>query len=72
MNANRSQVDLLVDVQDLFEDSRRAPLPRLAPEYTAYHRPRMAEEGVPAKAELVHRVSAALRRQAPARSLSCR
>ena len=42
-----------VDVQDLFEDSRRAPVSRLAPGYTVYRRPRMAEEGVPANAELV-------------------
>ena len=42
-----------VDVQDLFEDSRRAPVPRLAPGYTVYRRPRMAEEGVPENAELV-------------------
>ena len=42
-----------VDVQDLFEDSRRAPVPQLAPGYTVYRRPRMAEEGVPANAELV-------------------
>eukprot|EP01043_Picozoa_sp_COSAG02_P039871 COSAG02_NODE_3181_length_7215_cov_30.624930_1_plen_74_part_00 len=39
-----------VDVQDLFEDSRRAPVSRLAPGYTVYRRPRMAEEGVPANA----------------------
>ena len=39
-----------VDVQDLFEDSRRAQLP---PGYSVYRRPRMAEEGVPANAELV-------------------
>ena len=44
---------LTVDVQDLFEDSRRAPVSRLAPRYTVYRRPRMAEEGVPANAELV-------------------
>eukprot|EP01046_Picozoa_sp_COSAG06_P050844 COSAG06_NODE_8157_length_2256_cov_42.592953_2_plen_640_part_00 len=42
-----------VDVQDLFEDSRRAPVPRLAPGYTVYRRPRMAEEGVPENAEAV-------------------
>ena len=42
-----------VDVQDLFEDSRRAPVSRLAPGYSVYRRPRMAEEGVPANAELV-------------------
>ena len=42
-----------VDVQDLFEDSRRAPVSRLAPGYTVYRRPRMEEEGVPANAELV-------------------
>ena len=42
-----------VDVQDLFEDSRRAPVSRLALGYTVYQRPRMAEEGVPANAELV-------------------
>ena len=42
-----------VDVQDLFEDSRRAPVSRLAPGYTVYRRPRMDEEGVPANAELV-------------------
>jgi len=42
-----------VDVQDLFEDSRRAPVSRLAPGYTVYRRPRMAEEGTPANAELV-------------------
>jgi hypothetical protein len=42
-----------VDVQDLFEDSRRAPVSRLAPGYTVYRRPRMAEEGVRANAELV-------------------
>ena len=42
-----------VDVQDLFEDSRRAPVPQLAPGYSVYRRPRMAEEGVPANAELV-------------------
>ena len=35
------------------EDSRRAPVSRLAPGYTVYRRPRMAEEGVPANAELV-------------------
>ena len=38
---------------DLFEDSRRAPVSRLAPGYSVYRRPRMAEEGVPANAELV-------------------
>ena len=43
-----------VDVQDLFEDSRRAPVSRLSPGYTVYRRPRMAEEGVPANAELVY------------------
>ena len=42
-----------VDVQDLFEDSRRAPVSRLAPGYTVYRRPRMEDEGVPANAELV-------------------
>ena len=42
-----------VDVQDLFEDSRRAPVSRLAPGYTVYRRPRMDEEGVPANAQLV-------------------
>ena len=42
-----------VDVQDLFEDSRRAPVPQLPPGYSIYCRPRMAEEGVPrANAEL--------------------
>ena len=38
-------------MQDLLEDSRRAPVSRLAPGYTVYRRPRMAEEGVPANAE---------------------
>ena len=43
-----------VVVQDLFrKDSRRAPVSRLAPGYSVYRRPRMAEEGVPANAELV-------------------
>ena len=42
-----------VDVQDLFEDSRRAPAPQLPPGYSVYRRPRMDEEGVPANAELV-------------------
>ena len=42
-----------VDVQDLFEDSRRAPVSRLAPGYTVYRRPRMEDEGVPANADLV-------------------
>ena len=42
-----------VDVQDLFEDSRCAPVSRLAPGYSVYRRPRMEEEGVPANAELV-------------------
>jgi hypothetical protein len=42
-----------VDVQDLFEDSRRAPVPTLPPGYTVYRRPRMAEEGVPENAEAV-------------------
>ena len=42
-----------VDVQDLFEDSRRAPVPQLPPGYSVYRRPRMDEEGVPANAELV-------------------
>ena len=42
-----------VTVQDLLEDSWRASVPRLAPGYTVYRRPRMAEEGVPANAELV-------------------
>ena len=42
-----------VDVQDLFENSRRAPVSRLAPGYTVYRRPRMEGEGVPATAELV-------------------
>jgi len=41
-----------VDVQDLFEDQRRLPVP-LAPELSVYRRPRMAEEGVPENAELV-------------------
>ena len=31
----------------------RAPVPRLAPGYTVYRRPRMAEEGVPENAEAV-------------------
>jgi len=42
-----------VDVQDLFEDQRRLPVPRLAPGRSVYRRPRMAEEGVPENAELV-------------------
>ena len=42
-----------VDVQDLFEDSRRAPVPQLPAGYSVYRRPRMDEEGVPANAELV-------------------
>ena len=42
-----------VDVQDLFEDSRRAPVPQLPPGYSVYRRPRMEDEGVPANAELV-------------------
>ena len=50
--ARRSAVRT-IDVQDLFEDSRRAPVSRLAPGYSVYRRPRMAEEGVPANAELV-------------------
>ena len=33
--------------------SRRAPVPELPPGYSVYRRPRMAEEGVPANAELV-------------------
>ena len=37
----------------LFEDSRRDPVPQLPPGYSVYRRPRMAEEGVPANAELV-------------------
>ena len=40
-----------VDVQGLFEDSRRAPVPQLAPGYSAYRRPRMEDEGVPANAD---------------------
>ena len=39
-----------VDVQDLLE---RGPVSRLPPGYSVYRRPRMAEEGVPANAELV-------------------
>ena len=35
------------------ENSRRAPVSRLAPGYTVYRRPRMEDEGVPANAELV-------------------
>ena len=35
------------------ENSRRAPVPRLAPGYTVYRRPRMAEEGAPENAEAV-------------------
>ena len=58
-----------VDVQDLFEDSRRAPVSRLAPGYTVYRRPRMAEEGVPANAELVTRWS---RRRAARCRTACR
>jgi hypothetical protein len=42
-----------VDVQDLFEDQRRLPVPRLAPGYTVYQRPRMVEEGAPENAEAV-------------------
>ena len=42
-----------VDVQDLFEDLRRQPVPQLAPGASVYRRPQMAEEGVPANAELV-------------------
>lgn len=43
----------IIDVQGLFEDSRRAPMSWLTPGYTVYHRPRMEEEGVPANVELV-------------------
>ena len=35
------------------ENSRSAPVSRLAPGYTVYRRPRMAEEGVPENAEAV-------------------
>ena len=42
-----------VDVQDLFEDQRRLPVPRLAAGLSVYRRPRMAEEGVPENAEVV-------------------
>jgi hypothetical protein len=42
-----------VDVQDLFEDSRRAPVPQLPAGYSVYRRPRMAEEGAPENAEAV-------------------
>ena len=42
-----------VDVQHLLEDSRHAPVPQLPAGYSVYRRPRMAEEGVPANAELV-------------------
>ena len=49
----RVEVCLAVDVQDLFEDQRRLPVPRLAPGRSVYRRPRMAEEGVPENAELV-------------------
>ena len=35
------------------ENSRSAPVSRLAPGYTVYRRPRMAEEGVPENAEVV-------------------
>ena len=42
-----------VDVQDLFEDSRRLPVPQLAPGLSVYRRPRMDEEGVPENAEVV-------------------
>ena len=40
-------------VFNVFEDSWRAPVSRLAPGYTVYRRPRMEDEGVPANAELV-------------------
>lgn len=42
-----------VDVQDLFEDQRHLPVPRLAPGYMVYQRPRMVEEGAPENAEAV-------------------
>ena len=47
--------DLLsTSTHDLSTDSHsRAPVSRLAPGYTVYRRPRMADEGVPANAELV-------------------
>ena len=52
-NANRSAGTVVVPVQDLFEDSHRAPVSWLAPGYTVYRRPRMEGEGVPTTTELV-------------------
>ena len=53
LQGQRQQIGRYPIVADLFEDSRRAPVSRLAPGYSVYRRPRMAEEGVPANAELV-------------------
>jgi hypothetical protein len=49
----RNTVCLAVDVQDLFEDQRRLPVPRLAAGLSVYRRPRMAEEGTPENAVVV-------------------